>query len=197
MIENLWAEDPTSVPTSYPPAPDRESLLAEYRLRPLDTIRFEAHAEPELATVTQISKNGEIDLKLLNRIKVEGLTTYELKGKLEKLYAKYYTRPSIVVTVLIYAPRMIYLEGFVGRTGPVGVADAEMTLLQVLSASGLQPRGDRQNVRLSRVYKSVVDGKEKEEVRTFIIDYTKIARGFAPDLPLLEGDRIYIEDTFL
>ncbi|MDR3229491.1 MAG: polysaccharide biosynthesis/export family protein [Puniceicoccales bacterium] len=194
--DNLFGEDEAGrlkKPANYPDDPPPEY---EYKLRPLDTILVSVHGENEVMETVLISKLGTADLKLLDKVELAGLTTEEAKKKLATLYSKYYRDPRMSVTVTVYAPRFILVDGYVGHTGPLHFsAESGITMGHAMSQVGIQARGDRRNVRLTRtITEKDGSGKETKVQRIYKIDVLKIMRGHAPDLPLADGDKIWVED---
>ncbi len=163
----------------------------DYRIRPMDLLRVEMFREPEIRGELRVSGDGNLSLYLLDQVKVSGLTLSEAKAKLEAAYrdAGYYKDPQISLQIVQYAERRIYVDGYVGAPGPVLIPMEEsLTLLRAITAArGLQPRASRTNVLLTR--------KVGDELKTWVIDFSKIQEGNMPDVPLQEGDTIYVQDS--
>lgn len=163
----------------------------DYRIRPMDLIRFEIFQEPDQRNDYRVSGDGNIALPYLNQVNIKGLTLIEAKEKIEKLYREggYYKDPQVSVQITQYAERRIYVDGFVNATGPLVMPmEEELTLGRAITmARGLQPRASRTNVLLTRN----IDGEDK----TFVINVAEIQEGRAPDIHLEEGDRIYVQDS--
>lgn len=163
----------------------------DYRIRPMDMIRFEMFQEPENRGEYRVSGDGNITLYLLGPVKVAGLTLREAKEKIEANYreAAYYVNPQVSLQILTYAERRVYVDGFVGAVGPVLMPmEEELTLIRAITqARGLQPRASRTNVILQR--------KTEGEDKTYIINLKEIQEGNAPDILLQEGDIIYVQDS--
>jgi polysaccharide export outer membrane protein len=195
FVDDLLRGDGGAVekPSGYPPDPPKEM---DYKIRPLDTLHISMYNENEVLTTVLVSKLGIIDLQLLDKVEVAGLTLYAAKEKLAALYSKYYTNPKLSIVVTVYAPRFILVDGYVGHTGPLYLTESQMTMAQAMGQVGIQPRGDRKNVRLTRAsVEKDKDGNERSTQNIYKINVQKIMRGFAPDLPLVEGDKIWVEDS--
>lgn len=173
--------------TSTPP----QLETRDYRIRPMDLIRFEMFQEPENRGEYRVSGDGNITLYLLGPVKVAGLTLREAKEKIESDYRKaaYYINPQVSLQIVSYAERRVYVDGFVGAVGPVTMPMEEsLTLIRAITAArGLLPRASRTNVILVRK----TDGEDK----TYIINLKEIQEGIAPDILLQEGDKIYVQDS--
>ncbi len=163
----------------------------DYRIRPMDMIRFEMFQEPENRGEYRVSGDGNITLYLLGPVKVAGLTLREAKEKIEDSYRKaaYYVNPQVSLQILSYAERRVYVDGFVGAVGPVLMPMEEsLTLIRAITAArGLLPRASRTNVILIR--------KTDDGEKTYVINLKNIQEGIDPDILLQEGDKIYVQDS--
>ncbi len=173
--------------TSTPP----QLETRDYRIRPMDMIRFEMFQEPENRGEYRVSGDGNITLYLLGPVKIAGLTLREAKEKIEENYknASYYVNPQVSLQIVSYAERRVYVDGFVGAVGPVLMPmEEDLTLIRAITAArGLLPRASRTNVILVR--------KTEGEDKTYVINLKEIQEGNAPDILLQEGDKIYVQDS--
>ena len=112
----------------------------------------------------------------------------EAQAVLEKLYLRYFKRPQVVLSIVTYAERRIYVNGFVGKPGSVLVPPEEtLTLGRALSmAGGILARGSRTDVTVTRSLNGVPTPIQK--------DMSKIDKGEEPDFPLEDEDQIYVRD---
>ena len=96
----------------------KKSPDATYVVDPPDAIKVEFLNEPSNMTRTlALRTDGCVTLPYLEDVKVGGLTPIQIREKLEKLYARYYREPRILVTVTNYASKHVYLYGEVGHRG--------------------------------------------------------------------------------
>jgi protein involved in polysaccharide export with SLBB domain len=180
----LPAAEPAAAPAGEP-APLRPS----YRLRARDTIRVGVINEADTLVERRINPDGTVDIPFLKEIvKVGGLTVSEAQTVLEKLYLRYFKRPQVVLSIVTYAERRIYVNGFVGKPGSVLVPPEEtLTLGRALSmAGGILARGSRTDVTVTRSLNGVPTPIQK--------DMSKIDKGEEPDFPLEDEDQIYVRD---
>jgi protein involved in polysaccharide export with SLBB domain len=180
----LPAAEPAAAPAGEP-APLRPS----YRLRARDTIRVGVINEADTLVERRINPDGTVDIPFLKEIvKVGGLTVSEAQAVLEKLYLRYFKRPQVVLSIVTYAERRIYVNGFVGKPGSVLVPPEEtLTLGRALSmAGGILARGSRTDVTVTRSLNGVPTPIQK--------DMSKIDKGEEPDFPLEDEDQIYVRD---
>ena len=179
----LAAESPA------PPAGEPAPLRPSYRLRARDTIRLGVINEADTLVERRINPDGTVDVPFLKEIvKVGGLTVSEAQAVLEKLFLKYFKRPQVVLTIVNYAERRVYVNGFVGKPGSVLVPPEEtLTLGRALSmAGGILARGSRTDVTVTRSLNGVPTPIQK--------DMSKIDKGEEPDFPLEDEDQIYVRD---
>ena len=134
--------------------------------------------------------DGTVDVPFLKEIvKVGGLTVSEAQAVLEKLFLKYFKRPQVVLTIVNYAERRVYVNGFVGKPGSVLVPPEEtLTLGRALSmAGGVLPRGNRSDVAIKRSRDGFTSVISK--------DVRRIDDGDEPDFILEDEDQIYVRDS--
>lgn len=178
-----------AAPEPAAPAPETPAARSSYRLRPRDSIRVGVINEVDTLVERRISPDGTIDIPFLKEsVKVGGLTLSEAQQAIEKLFLKYFKRPQVAINILSYAERRIYVQGFVGKPGPVIVPPEEsLTLGRALSmAGGILPRGSRSDVTVTRSLNGVPT--------PMIKDMSKIDKGEEPDFPLEDEDQIYVRD---
>jgi polysaccharide export outer membrane protein len=183
----------------HPATPPPEDVR-DYKIRPSDIISIEVHREGDISGQYTVSQEGEIFLKLVDRsVKISGMTTLQVTDLLKNVYQKHYRDPSFLVRIVFYSPRLVYIDGFISRVGPVTFTiETGLTLHTALvNAGGIQPRGSETNVRLVRRETKLVDGKEVSEIKRYTINYKRIKEGADDDVPLLEDDRITIEDSII
>lgn len=176
-------------PAAPSPAPETPSVRSGYRLRPRDSIRVGVINELDTLVERRISPDGTIDIPFLKEtVKVGGLTLSEAQQTIEKLFLRYFKRPQVAINIISYAERRIYVQGFVGKPGPVIVPPEEsLTLGRALSmAGGILPRGSRSDVTVTRSLNGVPT--------PIIKDMSKIDKGEEPDFALEDEDQIYVRD---
>ena len=171
------------------PAADPAPLRPSSRPRARDTIRVGVINEADTLVERRINPDGTVDIPFLKEIvKVGGLTVSEAQAVLEKLYLRYFKRPQVVLSIVSYAERRVYVNGFVGKPGSVLVPPEEtLTLGRALSmAGGILARGSRTDVTVTRSLNGVPTPIQK--------DMSKIDKGEEPDFPLEDEDQIYVRD---
>ncbi len=160
-----------------------------YTLRPTDLLRVSLYQEPDFNADAQVDQDGDVILPLIGKVHVAGKTLTETQVLITEKLKRFFKEPSLTLLILKYAERKVYIDGMVGRAGPVLFPPEEkLTLSKAISiAGGILPRGERSDVKLTRM----IDGKEK----TITVDMSEINAGRSPDIELQENDRIYVRDS--
>jgi len=130
-----------------------------------------------------VDKDGYIQMALLGKIKVKGLTTYQAREQITALATRYYKDPTVQVR---FANYKITVLGEVARPATYTVPNEKVTVLDALGLAGdLTIYGKRDNVLLVRD-----QGKEKELVRLNLNDSEVFQ---SPYFYLRQNDVIYVE----
>ena len=162
-----------------------------YRLRSRDFIRVGVINENDTVIERRINPDGTIDVPFLKQlVPVAGLTITEAQDLLTKRFCRYFKQPQLIIAIVGYAERRVYISGYVGRAGPVTIPPEEnLTLGKALSiAGGIQARGRRSDVAIKRL-------KPDGETEVILKDMRKIDSGDEPDFILQDEDAIYVEDS--
>ena len=162
-----------------------------YRLRSRDFIRVGVINENDTVIERRINPDGTIDVPFLKQlVPVAGLTITEAQDLLTKRFSRYFKQPQLIIAIVGYAERRVYISGYVGRAGPVTIPPEEnLTLGKALSiAGGIQARGRRSDVAIKRL-------KPDGETEVILKDMRKIDSGDEPDFILQDEDAIYVEDS--
>ncbi len=129
-----------------------------------------------------VDQNGYIELAIVGRVKVAGLTITETKDVLHEKAKQYYTNPIVNVRNNF----VISVFGDVLRPGTFTIPNDKVSVLDAISLAGdLNISGKRQNVLLLH--------EEGNEVIASRLDLTSTALFNNPNYYLKSGDKIYIE----
>ncbi len=170
---------------------DTVAAKTSYRLRARDFIRVGVINENDTVIERRINPDGTIDIPFLKQlVPVAGLTITEAQDLLTKRFSRYFKQPQVVIAIVAYAERRVYISGYVGRAGPVTIPPEEnLTLGKALSmAGGILARGRRSDVAIKRL-------KPDGEIELILKDMRKIDSGDEPDFILQDEDAIYVEDS--
>ena len=129
-----------------------------------------------------VDKNGEIDLAVIGKVKLSGLTTFQARDLL-KLKAEVFTDPSIQVR---FANFKVTVLGEVARPATYTVPNEKVTVLDALGLAGdLTIFGKRENVLLVR------DNNGKKELAYLNLNSIELFN--SPYFYLKQNDVIYVE----
>lgn len=132
-----------------------------------------------------VDKNGEIELPVIGRINLEGLTTSEARDIIAKKAAQYYKNPVVNVR---FANLNITILGEVGRPGQYTLPNEKVTILDLIGISGdLTLYGRRDNVLLIRE-----ENGKKKFVR---FDLNSRDLFTSPYFYLRQHDVVYVQPT--
>ncbi|MFD2966731.1 polysaccharide biosynthesis/export family protein [Sphingobacterium bambusae] len=130
-----------------------------------------------------VDKDGFINMALIGKVEVKGLTTYQARERITTLAAQYYKNPAVQVR---FANYKITVLGEVMRPATYTVPNEKVSVLDALGLAGdLTIYGRRENVLLVREQNGV-----KELVRLNLND-SQIFQ--SPYFYLKQNDVLYIE----
>ena len=191
---------PPAQPGLIPSAP--ASTLRE-RLASDDILNVTVYGHLDLSSGrpgSRVDHDGNIDLPLIGPVQVVGLTVSEARDAIAARAARYVSEPRVSVSVLQYAPRMVYVLGTVRVSGGFELA-RPMTALQALSLGGgfasgadheeialLRRRGDELEVSFFNAATPGVDGMVAVEPGDVLFVRRSGAGSFREQiLPYLQG----------
>lgn len=166
LLPRVWAE--TESQTSSRP------IMAGDRLR---VMVVEA---PDMSRLYPVAGDGTLDLGLLGRVVVEGLTPEEAAQHIEnQLESRYFKKASVNVEVAEFVEGALLVLGAVEKPGEIPFrGDEIVTLMEVIGRSGgLLPNADGKNVRILRWKRG--GGMDREVITVDVkamldnVDFTK------------------------
>lgn len=130
-----------------------------------------------------VDKNGEIELSLIGKLKVAGLTTYQARELIRDKAAEVYKQPNVQ---LRFANFKISVLGEVNAPSAYTLPNEKVTILDALSLAGdLTIFGRRENVMVIR------DNNGKKEMQRLDLNSSSIFS--SPFYYLKQNDVVYVE----
>jgi polysaccharide export outer membrane protein len=136
----LVAYAPGQVPASPAPPPCGSQVRSIYLLGPDDQLEILGPELSELANKqVRVDGDGDIEVPLVGRIPVSGLTAQQTEQELNRLLATYIRSPQIAVSVVEVRSQPVSILGAVNTPG-VHQVQGHKTLLEMLAlAGGVRP----------------------------------------------------------
>ena len=133
-----------------------------------------------------VRANGFVELPILGKVEVAGLTIEECEDKLVDLFSVQYKEPFVQVTITNH--RIIVFPGNGSNAKVLQLNNPNTTLMESIAmAGGISSRGKANTVKLMRVVKG------KREI--YIMDLSTIEGLKYADMLVQANDYIYIEPT--
>ncbi len=166
---------------------------AEYRLLPGDAISIHSPHVLELDGVSQrVGQNGKVDLDLVGEMHIAGLTTKEVRRKLETQLQPYYADPQIRVRIAEATSKKIYVFGQVSRGGARPYTGRD-TVMDVIMDAG--PLFTAWTAQIKVLRPSATEGERHEIKVNFdrMVEQGDLSLNFL----LQEGDIVWVPATVL
>lgn len=130
-----------------------------------------------------VDKNGEIELSVIGKVKLSGLTSFQARDLIRSKASKVYKDPSVQVR---FANFKVTVLGEVGRPATYTMPNEKVTVLDALGLAGdLTIFGKRENVLLIR------EGNGNKEF--FRINLNSATLFSSPYFFLRQNDVLYVE----
>jgi polysaccharide export outer membrane protein len=169
-------------------APAQEPETSSYRLRAGDTVEIRVFRHDELSVRGPISADGTVALQFIHSVPVAGLTPGEARARIEALFADgWLKKPQVAVNIIEYNRASITVSGQVNRPGTFTLPrNRSMTLLEAIGTAGhFNTRANQRNVLLKR------GGK------TYELNVKQILKNPQTDIPLRDGDIVWVKESIL
>ncbi len=158
----------------------------QYRVQPTDVLSITVRQQPDLATKTRVTNEGEISFPLLGSVFVKDLTVQEIEGKLKAMLEKdYLVNAQVLVFIEQYHRKQVSVMGEVVHPGKFNIPDEKKLSVTgaVALGGGFTNDADLANIKILRIK----DGQEQ----SFKVDMKEIIQKGDPDV-LLEPDDVII-----
>ncbi|WP_368008920.1 SLBB domain-containing protein [Laspinema palackyanum] len=188
-----------------PLAPEQEPrLLAQgavfqeaYTLGPGDRIQIDIFNVPEYSGENgqhQVLVDGTLNLPLVGRVSVEGLTLEQAAGRLRNLYAPYLQRPEfLTISLMERRPVQVGISGEVRRPGSYIIAMNEAGSPRPTITTAIERAGgitSTANIRQVQLLRRTRGGPNQ----LITIDLTTLVQlgDLSQDITIRDGDTIFI-----
>ncbi len=170
-----------------------------YKLTITDRIRVSIFQEDDLAVLSRIDAQGNVNLKLVGDLHVADLTVNEAQKAIEDAYreGRFLRNPQVTVSVEDYAPREVSIQGQVKAPGRyVLPVESTFSVVELVTKAG--GFTDIAKGEVVKVTRKLPDGTQK----VFIEDVDSSIRGkdktkSKPPLLLEPGDIVYVPERII
>lgn len=172
---------------------------AYYRLVPYDqiSVQFPYHPEQDVKAVAAstgssglpIQPDGNITLDVVGTIRAAGLTPDELGKLIAEKASDRLRDPKVVVSVVQYAPRRVFVGGEVNQPGPVVIQEGMTPMQAIFDRGGFKDTAQKDGVVLIRNA-----GSENPNIGRIDL-FTSLENGKPEIITLLTNDVIYVPMT--
>ena len=189
-------------PKDYKYDVQQEDTLSEYKVAPNDILNFRLFANNGIRLLNigneyfqqfqqlnqglsyLVEYDGHVNLPVIGRVKVSGMTLREAEAYLEELYGETFVDPFIILNVTNL--RVTVFTGTGGNGRVITLTNNNVKLLEAIAlAGGIAQEGRAAKVRLIR--------GDLSDPTVFLIDLSTIEGIRDADITLQANDIIYVE----
>lgn len=160
----------------------------DYRLSTGDAVEIRVFRHDDIGGKFTLGSDGAVVLQFIGAVTLNGLTPDQASKRIEALLADGWLRkPKVTVNVADFAKNTITVTGQVNRGGAFNVArNKPFTVAQAVGmAGGFNTRANAKAVMLKRGTKS------------YTIDVRAIFENPSLDIPLKDGDVLFVKESRL
>ncbi len=170
---------------------NQRSAAANYRIQQGDKLSVKFFNNPDLNEPSLVVRpDGFISLQIINEIRAEGLSTSELRARLEKAYDETLLEPIISVTVIDFIAPHVYIAGQVSKPGRYDLREAKTLMQAVFLAGGFTRDANRNMVVHARP-----NGTGDWNIQSAKVMDILRQKGSQKDILLQDGDYVFIPDS--
>ena len=187
IVAACWLANGCQTGKPTPEATASELMPPDESLGIDDVFQVRVYGEEDLSGEFRISDDGTIDYPFAGRISVVGLRSGEVQTLIaNKLRDGYLKHPQVSVMVKEWNSRKVAVLGQVQKPGTV-VYFPRMTIVDAIAAAGgFTPIAAKNKVTLRR--------EKKGAVKSEVFPVADISEGRRPNIPLLPGDVLVVEE---
>jgi polysaccharide export outer membrane protein len=114
---------------------DAPAVSSDAPIGPHDVIEIKVFQDPSLNTRVTVGDEGNINLPLVGKLSVTGMTPQQIELRVKSLLeARYITKADVTVQILEFGNRPISIVGAVNRPGRISTGG--ITLMQAITQAG-------------------------------------------------------------
>lgn len=133
---------------SGPVAPQTAPAESSYQLGSGDQVRVTVFGEPNLSGEYRVDGSGVLTLPLVGQVKAAGLSSEQLKRRLEQNFQEFLKTPDVSVEILNYRP--FYIVGEVHKPGNYPFVNGITVINAVAIAGGFTYRANTDTFYIQR-----------------------------------------------
>ncbi len=167
-------------------APAVYAQAGDYRLSTGDAVEIRVFRHEDIGGKFTLGADGAVVLQFIGPVTLHGLTPEQARQRIEARLADGWLRqPQVTVNVADFAKNTITVTGMVNRGGAFNVArNKPFTVTQAIGmAGGFNTRANAKAVMLKRGAKS------------FTVDVKAIFENPSLDIPLKDGDVLFVKES--
>ncbi len=195
------APSATPAPSVAPaPASGSYSFAPSYTFTTTDALTVTVYDEGDLDTTTRVDTTGCVNLKLVGKVRIAGLTISEAQTVIERAYQdqRYLRKPQVTINIQTVATREVSIQGQVKAPGryPLPI-ETSLSVVDLVTKAG----GFTDIAAGNRVSITHFDGEGRPQTK--IVNVDAIIKGRdtikANDqsLMLQPGDIVFVPETFI
>lgn len=161
-----------------------------YSLVPGDEISIRIVQDPDLNGSYRLDTDGSIQFPYIGPMRLDGLTTMDVRRKVKTGLQEFYTDPFVTVNIVSQEQQYVRVIGEVAQPGLIAYK-RDMTIIDALASAGdLTRNGARQSI-------VVIRRTGENEISAGLFNYREAMHNptgelWASNIPLKRGDTIFV-----
>lgn len=161
-----------------------------YTLGPDDVVHITVRNQPDFTGMYVVGRDGKIQYGFIGDVDANGLTKEELAKNIEEKLTRYVRVPSVVVTIIGFNSKAIYILGRVARPGKYAMRGDSIKIRDAVIAAGLVVH----HAKLRKVH-IVKSDPTKPSYRIIDLQRVLYKGQMKENIDLVAGDIIVIPTT--
>lgn len=166
------------------------TMTGPYTLGRNDVVQIDVQGQPDFSGTYVINYDGTIQYGFVGDVKSDGLTKEELAAKLTEELKKYVREPSVMVSIVSFNSKAIYILGEVSSPGKYALRGDTIPIRDALIASGLFTN----SAALGRVHIIKADPEHPTD-RVLNLDRVFYKGQMKNNIDLVNGDIVVVPPT--